>query len=222
MGTALAEASKTTRFERRRSSTQAALCNAALELFRRKGVRATTIEEICERADVAQRTFFNHFASREELYAAIARQRATEFAAMFEAQCSDERPLRERLPRFFAAVGRGIAAVPAYRELVGEMLHVRLDGGNETVRREILGQAARRFVVAGVERGEITRAHRPEILADILLGALITAIVNWSADASFDIEGELYRTAAALVDLLAPQERRAPERSSRRRRRISR
>lgn len=202
----------TTRFERRRSRTQAALLDASIELFQRQGVRTTTIEEICEQADVSPRTFFNHFETREHLYAAITRQRAAEFAALLDAQRDDARPLSRRLPGLFTAIGRGLAVMPAYRELLGEMLRVRIDGGDETVRGRSLGQAALRFVVDGVQRGEITDAHPPEVLADILLGALTIAIGNWSADEAYDLEGELDRTAAALLDLFAPHASRRAKR----------
>ena len=192
-----------TRFERRRLRTQTALVDAAIDLFQRKGIRATTIEEICERADISPRTFFNHFETREHLYAAIARRRATEFAAFLDAQRDDERPLTQRLPELFGAIGQGLAGMPAYRELIGEMLRTRIEGGDETVRGRSLSGAALRFVSDGVERGEITTAHRPETLADILLGAITTAVGNWSADKSYGIEGELEQTASALLDLFA-------------------
>ena len=48
---------------------------AAFDLFLRQGVAATTIEEICERADVANRTFFNHFATRQDMIRALAERR---------------------------------------------------------------------------------------------------------------------------------------------------
>ena len=48
---------------------------AAFELFLSQGVAATTIEEICERADVANRTFFNHFATRQDMIRALAERR---------------------------------------------------------------------------------------------------------------------------------------------------
>jgi AcrR family transcriptional regulator len=197
----------TTRFERRRSRTRAALVDAAIELFQRKGIRATTIEEICERADISPRTFFNHFETRDHLYADIAHRRAAEFGALLEAQRDDGRPLEQRLPELFTAIGRGLARMPAYRELIGEMLRVRVDGGDETVRSRSLGGAALRFVTDGVERGEITTAHRPEILADILLGAITIAVGNWSADTSYQLEDELEQTSAALLELFAPSER---------------
>lgn len=53
------------RRQRRRQSTRAALADAALELFEENGFAATTIDEIADRADVARRTFFRHFVSKE-------------------------------------------------------------------------------------------------------------------------------------------------------------
>jgi AcrR family transcriptional regulator len=40
---------------------------AALELFVEQGYEATTIDDIAERVDVTQRTFFRHFADKEEV-----------------------------------------------------------------------------------------------------------------------------------------------------------
>ena len=193
------------RFERRRQKNRAALLEAALELFQQNGIRATKLEEICERADVAPRTFFNHFETREHLYQALAEQRASQFAALLDALASDERPLAERLSDLFGSIGRYLGARPPYRELVGEMLHVRLDGPSEIVRSGTLGQAALRFVRKGVAKGEIARRHRPEVLADLLLGALSTAIANWSAREDYDLPRELARTGRALLELFTPE-----------------
>jgi AcrR family transcriptional regulator len=189
------------RFERRRQKNRAALLEAALELFQQNGIRATKLEEICERADVAPRTFFNHFETREHLYQALAEQRAAQFAALLDALASDERPLAARWSDLFGSIGRYLAARPPYRELVGEMLHVRLDGRSEIVRSGTLGQAALRFVKKGVAKGEIARRHRPEVLADLLLGALSTAVANWSVREDYDLPRELTRAGRALLEL---------------------
>jgi AcrR family transcriptional regulator len=53
------------RRNRKRRSTRTALATAALDLFEEQGFVATTIEDITERADVARRTFFRHFPSKE-------------------------------------------------------------------------------------------------------------------------------------------------------------
>jgi AcrR family transcriptional regulator len=55
------------RRERKKHETRQALLDAAWSLFRQKGYRATTVEEITETADVAKGTFFNYFDSKEAL-----------------------------------------------------------------------------------------------------------------------------------------------------------
>ncbi|GAA3517715.1 TetR/AcrR family transcriptional regulator [Actinocatenispora rupis] len=50
----------------RKLATRDALQRAALELVRSNGPDAVTVEEICARAGVSPRTFFNYFTSKEE------------------------------------------------------------------------------------------------------------------------------------------------------------
>ena len=63
------------RLERRKREVREKILAAAFELFLSQGVAATTIEEICEHADVANRTFFNHFATRQDMIRALAERR---------------------------------------------------------------------------------------------------------------------------------------------------
>src|SRR5882762_11551484 len=112
------EARTTNRFERRRQRSRTSLLDAAIELFQEKGLRETKLEEICERADIAPRTFFNHFETREHLYQAIARQRAMQLAALFEEIAPDPRPVRELLPDLFGRIADYLDERPLYRELV--------------------------------------------------------------------------------------------------------
>jgi len=189
------------RFEQRRERNRAALLEAAIELFQQQGIRATKLEEICDRADVSARTFFNHFETREHLYRAIARQRAEQMASLMELPEDDPQPVGEQLSRLFAAMGAYLAARPAYRELVSEMLSLRPDADAESARTGVIGRAVLAFVQRGVARGEITRRHRPEVLADLLLGAVTTTLTHWCAAEDYDLEDALGQAARALLDL---------------------
>jgi AcrR family transcriptional regulator len=189
------------RFAQRRRRNREALLEAAIDLFQQTGVRGAKLEDLCARADVSTRTFFNHFETREHLYQALAQQRAAQFATLFDAAAVGPGSLRERLPALFAQIASYLDARPLYRELVGEMLSVRTDGASEVVRSRALGAAARRFVERAVERGEISGRPGPEVLADILLGALTTALCNWSASDSYALPRELERAAEALLIL---------------------
>jgi len=76
--------------ERRTARTRDAIVAAALELFEERGFQGTTVDEIAARADVAPRTFFRYFPTKEAvLFARAADDRAKIAAAL------GARPLRE-------------------------------------------------------------------------------------------------------------------------------
>ena len=71
------------RHERRKLEVREKILAAAFDLFLAQGAAATTIEEICERADVANRTFFNHFATRQDMIRALAERRLVNLHDVF-------------------------------------------------------------------------------------------------------------------------------------------
>lgn len=82
------------RRERKKLETRAALEQAALRLFAEKGYENTTVEEISAAADVAVRTFFRYFSSKQHvLFGDVAHQRISHLRAALAASPPDETPL---------------------------------------------------------------------------------------------------------------------------------
>ncbi|MFM0336754.1 TetR/AcrR family transcriptional regulator [Paraburkholderia fungorum] len=76
---------------------RAAVISAAIEEFLAAGYDATSMDRIAARASVSKRTVYNHFPSKEALFAAILRQ-LWEASDTGEAPAySSQRPLREQL-----------------------------------------------------------------------------------------------------------------------------
>ncbi|MFQ1002224.1 TetR/AcrR family transcriptional regulator [Modestobacter sp. SSW1-42] len=71
--------------ERKRAHSRAATVDAALALFAARGYAAVTVADICEAAQIAPRTFFRYFPTKEDLLAEPAREMAAHVAASIAA-----------------------------------------------------------------------------------------------------------------------------------------
>ena len=65
---------------RRKRETRARLLDAALRLMAQKGMEGVAINEITEAADVGFGSFYNHFESKEAIYATLVESVFEEFA----------------------------------------------------------------------------------------------------------------------------------------------
>lgn len=82
---------------RTRARTQNALVDAALRLFSRQGIGATTIYEIAQEAGVSNGSFYNYFRTREDILVAGAHRLAKYFTDQVSASYADVTDAAERV-----------------------------------------------------------------------------------------------------------------------------
>jgi AcrR family transcriptional regulator len=92
------------RRERKKQRTKEALVAAAMELFAAKGYEQTAVHEITDAVDVAERTFFRYFASKEDLVLSFVRDGMTAFAQALAARPPQEEPLTAARHAFLASL----------------------------------------------------------------------------------------------------------------------
>jgi AcrR family transcriptional regulator len=197
-----------TRADRRKREVRERIIESAVELFLHQGVTGTTIEDICERADVANRTFFNHFATRQDMMQALAEQRlAGLHEVVFEGSTATT---STHLVSLFDKIAETMVSSGGnYRELVGAMINAT---GYGVARGSSLHTTFVELMKTGVARGDVAAGQDPQILADIIVGTLSGAIVNWATDQTYSLASNMHDLAVTLAHLVT-----APTSTARRR-----
>jgi AcrR family transcriptional regulator len=190
------------RRQRRRDRTRAALMDAALRLFSEHGYDATTIEEITEAADVAPRTFFSYFSSKEEVLFGEHPERR-------EALIGELRRRLEHEPIWSAVSAAMLTVIDAFEAdpdffLARARLYTRWPALRSAVLR--INDALIESVAAVlVERiGASDRAGlRARLIATLANGATRCAIDEWVASSG---EADLRRLAVEALEFVRPRD----------------
>ena len=72
------------RRERKKERTRREIYSAAMELFLERGFDTVTVEDICQRADVARGTFFLHFPTKDSLLLEYGAQVTQELSELLD------------------------------------------------------------------------------------------------------------------------------------------
>jgi len=106
--------------ERKRRQTRQAMISAAMRLFEEKGYEQTTVAEIAVAAGVSTKTFFNYFATKDEVLFPHLSRRIEAAVALIEQRRPDE-----QIPD---------VVVAAMQRMLADALTEEVDGGLAAVR----------------------------------------------------------------------------------------
>ncbi|MEV6135631.1 helix-turn-helix domain-containing protein [Nocardia sp. NPDC051990] len=162
--------------DRKRERTRRALLEAAVELFENRGYEETTVADIAAVAEVGTRTFFNYFASKEELLFQEQDERVRAAVAAIATRRPGERPV-EVLLRALRAAGDSPG------EHLVDDLSARIAALRAQVSRTVPAVSGRAAHAQLVAQREIARqlhmafpAELDEVGAAALVGAVVGAV----------------------------------------------
>ena len=199
---------------RRRHELRLRIVEAAVALFDEQGFDATRVSEICDRADVANKTFFNYFPTKSDLLREIAQGALDQFLGEIEEARKTRGGTRERLRALFERIAdNALAAGPMHRELLAEIMHVAHESRTEREQARRLHQAFRALVRDGRSAGDVDTAHTIETQTDMLIGAFYALMLNWANLDDYPLRRQALAAARFLADALTRtphgEERRA-------------
>jgi AcrR family transcriptional regulator len=157
----------------RSREADAAILAAALELLLERGVEATSIEQVARRAGVTRATVYRRFPDRTRLLVATVEasygnpqavpeiRDVEQLLTGWASALADPRQ-RRLLRRLYGAVDDHPELVQAYRTRLGEH--------RDRARRDVLARAR--------DRGQLPPGTQPDILLDILTGAVWQHLVS--------------------------------------------
>ena len=90
----------------RTARTRAGIEEAALRLFTERGFDHTTVEQIAEAADIAPRTFFRHFPSKDAVLFGDSLREQERMQEVLDSRPADEHPLRKLAAAMFDTAER--------------------------------------------------------------------------------------------------------------------
>ena len=191
------------RRERKKQELQNRILQTAQQLFEDKGVSSTTVAEICLGADVATKTFFNHFSTKQQLVERLAHASLEIFLTDLDSLRTEATDLQDWLLRFFAQVADSVTqAGPMHRELLNEIVHAISSDSEETRQALQLRQAFLDVVRDGVARGEVSTRHDVETQSELIIGAFYSLMFSWTHLENYPIRERARALALLLADAL--------------------
>lgn len=94
------------RKEREKQFRKQEIINAALEIFSKKGYKATTLDEIAEKSEFGKGTIYNYFSSKEEIYTEIIISTINQHQLMISEIDNNTETLKEFIEELLASLIR--------------------------------------------------------------------------------------------------------------------
>jgi AcrR family transcriptional regulator len=191
------------RRERRVREVHDRIVGAATELFASHGVESVKVDEICDAADIAQKTFFNHFPSKQHLLREIAEGFLQQLLALLKTARAEGGTTAQQLERFFALVATEVErSGPMQRSFVMEVIRLVHDTPRDVEQSRRLHQAFGALLRDGVRAGNTTTEYPVAVLSEIVVGTFITLMLNWLGIEAYPFRARATAMARVLGDAL--------------------
>ncbi|MBT8139524.1 MAG: TetR/AcrR family transcriptional regulator [Gammaproteobacteria bacterium] len=193
------------RRERRKLETRARIEEAAYQLFHDQGVDATSIEQVCNAADVARRTFYSYYSNKQELLAQMGIKRIyDQTEPMMAALITQHRTTAERISGMIDYVEQSFTQFDDVDRQIILMAPTMLAPGtdmHEEIGRSAMGSFIH-LLEAGRANGEVNTPVSSEIIATMIVGTLNLLTTQWATDPNFPVIARLEEARSVFNRLL--------------------
>jgi TetR/AcrR family fatty acid metabolism transcriptional regulator len=184
------------------------IIQAAIEVFSKKGFRASAISEIAQTADVADGTIYQYFKNKEDLFFSIPIEKTNEFRSQVELHLEGITGAFNKLRKFIWYFLYFFKTNPEYGRLL--MLEMRVSKSFvKTETYDFLKQSVRSvldIIMEGQREGVIRTDADIYVLRHLVLGTLEHMVSRWLLkDTKYDILEHYQEVSRILIDAMKNQ-----------------
>ena len=175
------------RRERKKLALRDKLCEETMQLVERHGIEGTTIDAICDCADIAKKTFYNYYSSKHDLLIEICQTQLLNRSQglISEALASSDDMAAQLDYMLIIMSERNRHAGNLERELIDYMVgrlssNLAAGAGQLT----FMNQCFLRFFKAGEQ--QLKPGLTPDFCAEMMVGMINAVTLNWLHDDQYD------------------------------------
>jgi AcrR family transcriptional regulator len=188
----LSETSAISRIQRRKLQFRDKITAAALKLFEKNGVAETSIASIIKEADIAHKTFFNHFPTKDHLLLHIASTFSENGYQLFREGFRKKKNPRARMEYCLTTVAKALEGVnPHYKELLNFYL---ISGAQKEQFTGVIQQ-----IIEDADReGLLKPGTDVDTYTELVVGICVAILLNWSLEDGYPIQGRMKKAVTFI------------------------
>jgi AcrR family transcriptional regulator len=191
------------RRERKKRQLRERILDEASGLIAERGLPATTIDDIADRVDISQSTFFNYFHTKTSLVEALVARIVDQWNDLVQqAHATDSRTQDKVTALFRMSADLTEDQHRLLRALVAETFRAPADNASDGLNNMRALFCA--DIADGQDRGEVRTDYDPATLADAVLGLYSSVLLFWTTEADYPVAQRLRDAGALAVQLLEP------------------
>lgn len=189
--------------ERRKQELHEDIYQTSLNLFRKDGYEATTVQQITQALGIAKGTFFNHFPSKEHIV--VRWYNGITDTTIKAARARRSATARETVVELFGDMAERATKEPElliakFRYCTDPLLMEAEKRQVEAIREILLGSCE-----ASIESGELSAGLDISTLCDVLIATLSGTSRSWVyAKPRFDFAGVIRQRVTFLFEAFVP------------------
>ena len=190
------------RREQQKQEVRGRIHQSAIQLLVEKGFEAMMVDELCEQANVARKTFYNYYSSKDELMQALSQSLFyAEIANMIDMALENHQSIAQRLCFVFKSIGDALLQYEAFERILVQYTLQNISFEDDRASQQLaqVNYAFERLLTKdGGDQLPVSKA----LLTEMAVGMTLSMVFNWINNVDYDLDDRIEELSQFLLKTL--------------------